>query len=110
MEVSFGNSFGCLVWKFRLEILFGNFIWKFRLKILLGNFIWKFPLEILFGDPTDRQTERFLEAPSQSLKTFLRHTNVEYQLWFFKYSPIVLYLIPPHLDPFFAFLGPSELF
>ena len=68
MEILFGNS----VWKFCMEILFGNFVWKFCLEIYLeisfGNSVCKFRMEILFGRPTDRRTERLLEAPSRSLK------------------------------------------
>ena len=38
-------------------------------------------------------------------------TNVDYQLWFWKYIFIYLFLIRPHLGPhFLPFLGPSTVF
>ena len=49
-----------------LKANFGGFIWKICLEILFGNFVWKICLE---DRPTDRQTERLLEAPSRSLKS-----------------------------------------
>ena len=91
LEISFVN----FVWNSCLEILFGNFVWEFHLENLFGRqlknlfenlfgfFVWKFCLETLFGNfvwkicledrPTDRQTERLLEAPSRSLK--IPHRN-----------------------------------
>ena len=68
-------TFGGFVWKFRLEILFGNLFWKFCLDVLFGYFVLKFRLKILVGNSIwkicldDKQTERLLEAPSQSLKS-----------------------------------------
>ena len=41
-------------------------------------------------------------------KTFLEPTYVENQLWFWKYSPIFLFIIWPNLGPFFTFFGPFE--
>ena len=43
-------------------------------------------------------------------KTFLEPTYVENQLWFWKYSPIFLFIIWPNLGPFLHFLGLSRLF
>ena len=41
------------------------------------------------------------------IKTFLGPTYVDYQLWFWRYSPIFLFLIQLHLG---SFLSPSSLF
>ena len=42
--------------------------------------------------------------------TFLEPTNVDYQVLFWKYSPIFLFSIRPNFGPFWNFLGPSGLF
>ena len=42
--------------------------------------------------------------------TFLEPSNVDYQFWFWKYSPIFLILLRPNLGPFFALFGPLGLF
>ena len=43
-------------------------------------------------------------------KTFLEHTNVDYQFLFGKCSPIFFISIFPNLRPFLHFLGPLGLF
>ena len=43
-------------------------------------------------------------------KTFLKHTNVDYQLWFGKFSPIFKFFIRPHWAAFLPFFCPSGLF
>ena len=43
-------------------------------------------------------------------KNFLGPTYVDNYLSFWKYSPIFLFLIQPHLGPLLHFLGPSGLF
>ena len=46
----------------------------------------------------------------QVQNTLLEPTNLDYQFWFWKCSPIFLFLIWPNLGPFLALLGPSGLF
>ena len=50
-----------------------------------------------------------MESGSGS-KTFFETTNVDNQLWFWKYSPIFLFSIQPNLGPFLHFLGLLGLF
>ena len=60
------------------------------------------PLGLFFGP-----LGLFLESGSGS-KTFLEPTYVVNQLWFWKYSPIFLFLIQPHFGPLLHFFGSFE--
>ena len=42
--------------------------------------------------------------------TFFGPTNVDYRFLFWKYSPIILFLIQPYMGPFIHYFGPSVLF
>ena len=55
------------------------------------------PLELFFSQD---QVQNTLSEP----------TNIDYQFWFWKYSPIFLFLIRPNLGPFLLFQGFFGLF
>ena len=45
----------------------------------------------------------------QGQKAYLGTPTVDYQFWFWTYSPIFLFSIRPYLGPFWTFLGPLGL-
>ena len=96
----------------RVGVRFNNILWTFYYRIstlILKNLSLSFILIQPYLGPFLPFLGLFLGLGS-CLKTFLRPTNADYQLWFWKYSPIFKFSFRPHWGAFLAFLCPSGLF